>query len=516
MVGAGDGREGGREGNTMRHRRLLRAAVLGLALALGGSSITVAAPSLDFEVNVSSNLLGLRFPNNNATEPNVAVDPNDPSNIAVTYNTRGAKCGLRPVVRISRDGGATWKTGERNPWAGSGRQPNWHPMIAWGPGPRSGRSRLYWADTTVRDCSYSDHRLSVAYSDDFGATWSPLYVHMATPATSAGGFPDITVDRNPSSPNFGAVYAAINWFARSSDEPGYQVIASSDFGRTWSSTEVPALPPRAGYGFRYRIGYRLRTGPDGSLYASFCQRDRRGPTGAVGRLAFGVARVAFNPAKGTLASAAPVLATTVNVNAYNLGSRAAPGTADKRRLNTCMAYGLDVDATNGDVYLAVANFRPKVNPGPRGRVLLGRAPAGLGNWNWSSVPVLPPADGRPQSAHKPTLAVDGRTVFVGFQSLSDVGLGSGTNPQATVVAGYAVSYDRGGSWAPVAQISTSRWHPDWLDHSRNGAGLRDRAELVTPGRAIYVFGDGRHAAAKPSNAWGRGQIYAALVQLGAP
>lgn len=101
---------------------------------------------------------------------------------------------------------------------------------------------------------------------------SPLFVYGGTAATSAGGFADVTVDSNPASPNYGAVYAAINWFAGSADEPGYRLLASSDFGRTWAATEVPALPAASGYRFRYRIGYRLRTGPDGSVYASLNDR----------------------------------------------------------------------------------------------------------------------------------------------------------------------------------------------------------------------------------------------------
>ncbi len=241
-----------------------------MVVALSGSVLADAVVLR--EVNASSNLLGKNFPNNNASEPVVAVDPHNPANIALTYNTRGGRCGISPGVRISRDGGATWQDAPRKPWAGSGRQPNWHAAIAWGAGPKAGSSRLYWADTTVATCKFADHRLSIAYSDDMGASWSPLFVYGGTAATSAGGFADVTVDSNPASPNYGAVYAAINWFAGSADEPGYRLLASSDFGRTWAATEVPALPAASGYRFRYRIGYRLRTGPDGSVYASLNDR----------------------------------------------------------------------------------------------------------------------------------------------------------------------------------------------------------------------------------------------------
>jgi len=43
------------------------------------------------------------------------------------------------------------------------------------------------------------------------------------------------------------------------------VRASTDFGKSWQTVSVSALPGPGGYPFQYRNGYRLRTGPDGSL-----------------------------------------------------------------------------------------------------------------------------------------------------------------------------------------------------------------------------------------------------------
>jgi hypothetical protein len=497
-------------------RPLIVAMTLAMAAAIALPTGALASPAVAFEVNASANLLGKRFPNNNATEPVVAVDPTNPSNIVLTYNTRGARCGISPAVRISRDGGMTWSDAPRKPWALSGRWPNWHAAVAWGPGP-SGKSRLYWADTTLADCTFSDHRLSIAYSDDFGASWSPLFVYRETASTPVGGFPDITVDGNPASPLYGTVYAAINWFPSTSVEPGYRLLASSNFGTSWSAAEVPALPAPTGYGFRYRIGYRLRTGPDGSLYASYCQRDRKSPTGAVGRLAFGVSRVSFDPTAGTLSPAPAALATTVAVNAFTTGGRVAPGTRDKLRLNPCWSHGLDVDQASGDVFMAVGTFKGKVPAGvPRGVVMLGRSSDRGQSWRWSGVPTIDPIGGRAQSAHKPQLVANEGTLFVGFHVLTDVPLAIGATPLATVTNAYAVSYDGGATFRPPALISNQRWHPDWLDYSRNASGIRDRAERAGPGKVIYSYGDGRHAAAKPSAAWGRGQVYVASISLSAP
>ncbi|MFH1474631.1 MAG: hypothetical protein ABIG85_02100, partial [Chloroflexota bacterium] len=124
------------------------------------------------------------------------------------------------------------KDAKGRPYARSGRGPNFHAVIAWGPGPRRGSDRLYWVDTTVPGCSYTAHAVSIAYSDDEGATWSKLYVERRTPAW-VGGFPEVTVDRDPASPNYGAVYVVYNWLASRTAGPGMHVIASGDFGRTW-------------------------------------------------------------------------------------------------------------------------------------------------------------------------------------------------------------------------------------------------------------------------------------------
>jgi len=79
---------------------------------------------------------------------------------------------------------------------------------------------------------------------------------------------------------------------------------------------------------------------------------------------------------------------------------------------------------------------------------------------------------------------------------------------------FVVSRDGGGSWGTPRLISPSRWHPDWLSMSRQGAGLRDRAEPTAGGRVFYAYGDGRNAALKPSSAWGRCLIYGAVIDLG--
>lgn len=496
----------------------LGAAVAVLALAAGPVPAATPAQVL-WERNLVPGIADLAYPYNHAFDPIVATDPLNPDRLAVAYHfyqTNRKPCGVSsPGLRVSHDGGETWQTAAKKPWGSSGRKPNWHATITWGPGPTAGSTRLYWADTTTSTCSYTDHRLSVAYTDDFGATWSPLFTYTGTPATR-GGYPDITVDRNPASPNYGVVYATINWFSSSGNEPGMRVLASRNYGRTWTAVEVPPLAGPTGYPFAYRIGYRLRTAPGGGLYASFCQTDRTSSTGAIGRLAYGVARLGYNRSTGKFTRRAPVLATTLALNAYNLGNAYAPGTSDRTRLGACWSHGLEVD-DQGRPYLALGNYRAN-GPAdePRGVIKLGTSDDKGLTWTWQQLPGLAPVDGRQQSAHKPALAMRGATVFVGFHVLSDFPIGSPATTEATIGNAYTVSYDRGANWTTPAAISPARWSPEWLDPARQRAGLRDRAEMTADGRVFYAYGDGRDAAAKPDPRWGRGQIYGTLISPGSP
>ena len=75
--------------------------------------------------------------------PHRGDPPHGPRRIAVSYHRYAPvpdECG-RPALgsglRVSRDGGRTWHEAAGQPWAGSGRVPNWHATIAWGPGPRA-------------------------------------------------------------------------------------------------------------------------------------------------------------------------------------------------------------------------------------------------------------------------------------------------------------------------------------------------------------------------------------------
>ena len=482
------------------------ALVAATALVLVALPAAAATPpvSLDWDRDIGPATLAQPYPYNRAFDPIVAAHPTDADRIAVVYHryrtSSGSCSSLSTGLRLTHDGGATWREAGGLPWAGSGRAPNWHGTLAWGPGPTPGRARLYWADTTVPGCPFTSHRLSVAWSDDEGETWSTMWLAAKGTATPDGGYPDITVDTHPSSPNLGVVYATINWFPVGT-EPHLRVYASRDFGVTWTWVEVPKLVAPSGYPFAYRIGYRLTSAPDGSLYVTFHQSDRTTAEGGrFGREAFGLARLRYDRATGTFQVGPQRLVRSLDINRAVLGGVPAPGSTDTSRIRPRWTHGVDVDPATGRLYVALADYDLSAPASrARGRLFVGRSDDHGRTWAWTTVPALPKVDGRRQSAHKPTLVVGDGFVFVGLHGLVDVP--PGTKPKlglATIGTYWTVSADAGVTFRSPVAIGGVRWNLEALKRAGNRAGLRDRAALTADGRVVYVHGDGRAALAAPS------------------
>jgi hypothetical protein len=474
-------------------------------------------PKVLAEVNAVSSV-GTSFPSDSVTEPTVAVSPFDPNLVALVYQrlTGSSTCGLDTGIRISHDGGRTWQNAPGRPWKGTGRGPNYHGVVAWGPGPVAGSSRLWWADTTVPNCNYGAHSVSVSYSDNFGRTWAPLYVERRTPAW-IGGYPDITVDTNAASPNFGTVYVAYNWLADAVAGPGVAVLASADGGRSWQIAQVSRVG-MSGYPAAWRIDYRVRTAPDGSAYVAFYEEDMHlwkdqqpfasGGLDNVGRVGFAVAHLHYDRVARRLTADPAVWAITLAHNVYTVDGTPAPGTTDDLKVDPKWEMGFDIDQSSGRVHLAVANYAAVTPAGDaHGVIDVGYSDDGA-DWHWNAISALPLNQGLPQSAFKPTLAVRDGVVFVGFHGLPDIV--KGTRLRATVGTYYAVSYDGGDDFTAPAPITAARWFPAGLALDANGAGLRERADFGSDGIVRYAYGDGRLAATYP----GRSAVYVALVDTG--
>ncbi len=448
-----------------------------------------------------------------AWEPVVATHPTDPDRIAVVYQHRGpgAACRLNPTVRISHDGGRTWHSTKRSPAGRSGRGVSLHAAIAWGPGPDGG-SRLYWTNMTVPRCGDTRFSLSTTFSDDEGATWSKLRVERRTPPW-IGGFPEIAVDRNPASPDYGMVYVGYNWLARGARGPGFRLLASADFGETWRWTEIAPAPAPRGYRDWWRIAYRLRPAPEGGVYASWYQADLRrwdrtrilskgGPSN-VGRLAVVVARVDFDARAKTFEVGPSRIATTVKETSFTIGGVSAPGTRGNIRPDPMWLHGIDIDHATGRVYVAVAEYGPVTDHGPRGTIRVGHSDDDGATWTFGVLPAVSGSGGHARSSIRPNLIAGPGYVVITFRTLDDVGSG------ARVGAAFAVSSDGGATWQ-IKPVSRERWRAENLGGVVNGMGLRERAERLANGEIFWAYGDGRRAR---GSAAGRVAIYGTLIQL---
>jgi hypothetical protein len=449
-----------------------------------------------------------------AWEPVVATHPTDPSRVAVVYVHRGpgAACGTSPVVRISSDGGRTWRSTRGHPGAGSGRGMGIHAALAWGPGP-SGKARLYWANMTVPSCGDGRFSLSTAYSDDEGTTWSALRVERRT-RPWVGGFPDLAVDRNPASPNYGTVYVAYNWLPLGASAPGFRLLASTDFGRTWTPAEVPVAARPRGYPESWRIAYRARPAPDGTLYVSWYQVDMRhwdrtnifakGGPGNVGRLAVAVAHIRFDRSTHRFTVGRPRVTATIVETAFTASGASAAGTAGNIRPDPIWQQGIDVDPSTGRLFVAVAGYGASIHGRPRGAIRVGRSDDGGATWSFTTLPSLGNIAGRRQSSIKPNLVAGNGNVVVTFQALDDIGA------NATVGNAFTFSSDGGLTWRTPAAVSAKRWLASALGGVVNGIGLRERAERLANGDVFWAYGDGRNATRTGT---GRTAIYGALIRI---
>jgi hypothetical protein len=486
-----------------------------------------AAPRVELEVAVGPRPVGDGRLSDRTFEPIVATHPTDPRRIAVSYMRQGPSgaCGIDPGLRFSADGGRTFHEAPRRPWAGSGRGPNIHVAIAWGPGP-GGRARLYWVDMTAPGCDYGRLSLSVAYTDDEGATWSRLYTERRT-RPWIGGFPDVTVDRDPASPNVGVVYIGYNWPRSDETGPGFALLASADFGKTWRLAEIPVAERPAGVGATWRIAYRLRAAPDGSVYASFYQADLRrwnhadifwkGGVGNVVRIGFSVARIRFDRATERFSRPTVRFVLRLPRNAYTVDSAPAPGTRTNLHVDPAWSTGLDVDGATGRVYLAVGYYIAAPGSGEaRGSIRVGWSDDGGIRWRWTTVPALPHVGGRPQSSVKPNLvALDG-IVVVTMHGIVDLPRGSAASDAVTVGTAYAVSRDGGRTWEGPFPVTAARWSATSIEQGTNGAGLRERAEPTADGGVFLAWGDGRRTGASRSASVGASSVYGTLIRPGAP
>lgn len=470
-------------------------APVAIALSLLFAATAVAAETTtsvvrETRVSTSPTSSGTR-----SREPIVATHPTDPNRIAVVY-PKGDKS-PSVVIRISRDAGKTFTTVAGKPRGGGN-----HPVIAWGPGPSADSARLYYIGMTSSSgrCCY----FAISYSDNEGRTWT--LGHVATGTTPwFGGYPDLTVDSNKASPNYGTVYAAYNWPKNPYKGPGLRLLASSTYGRSFRSIEVPVAKTPAGYGDTWRIDYRIRPAPDGSAYVAFYQRDVKSWTKSnpfshggfsnVGRIGFSIARFTYRRSAGTFSLGRTVYAATLPETSWNLGA----GSPVTGLTDPMWSFGLAVDPTTGLVYMAV---------GASGGIRIYRSSDKGLTWSYKMLPTPAAINDRSQYTMRPSLVAGKGFVMVTLHTMDK------TSTSRTVGNAYAMSYDQGVTWSRPKPISASRWRTIYFGSTYNGVGLRDRAELTASGKNIYfAYGDGRLAAGGHYN---YSAVYGALLAVTIP
>jgi hypothetical protein len=373
------------------------------------------------------------------TEPTVSADPFNPGVVAVISQNvymHGATSGCsQPSIRISRDGGATWGPASF-PW-GTQCQ-DMHAVAAWGP-----NSRLWAGDAVGVPGGVA---MAVTYTDNMGKSWTGRYVERFTKPWS-GCYPALTVDNRPDSPNFGTVYVAYNWLPNSYG-PGVALMASRT-GATWYHAEVK-VTTLTGYPYAWRLGYRIEAAPDGTAVVSYYQSSLHwwdqnnmfgeGSGSNIGSRGFETARVHFDGQR--LWADAPTHAVSVDHASASWQSQLAV-------------------ADTGDIWLAVENGNG--------------ISVGSSGGTWQKIVVAG------KSSFKPSLAIGGGTIFVGWHA---------EDPDGKVWTYYTLSYDGGATFLPPALATNATWYPTSVADHINGVGLRENADFSN-GLFYYAYGDAR-------------------------
>jgi hypothetical protein len=178
------------------------------------------------------------------TEPDIAVDPNDPAVVVAVFQQGRFSDGgsVDPGFATSHDGGQTWTHGNLpglTTAVGGTYQRASDPAVAFGP------DGSVYATTIPFDASTCRTAVSVQRSGDGGLTWgSPAFPQADDDCRLFNDKNWMTVDTDPGSPHFGRIYLAWDQF-RTTTTPNSEPIVlrfSDDRGETWSDLVVASDP----------------------------------------------------------------------------------------------------------------------------------------------------------------------------------------------------------------------------------------------------------------------------------
>jgi hypothetical protein len=474
-----------------------------VALVVGLAAVAVvfavaASAGTTTEQRVSP--VAAHFPQNKQNESTVAVDPLDPSIVAVGANDEvqepdctpatggSSSCPFDPVVDtmgvyITNNGGTSWTQQILDAHSSTIYRTDGDPALAWGPKPSDGGfsfangARLY-AGTLLGSSTFgpAKEQLGLFYSDDQGARWTgPIVISTRDNPVSFNDKIAIAVDANASSPNFGNVYVSwtlftgnptLNFGESNTFSPEPIVIARSTDGGTSFSKPVRLTQAANNGSVGGRQGSSPEVAPNGDVYVFWDGSLHRQST-----------IMGARSTNGGKSFSKQFLVSPKSDNPSPL-----PGASFRDNSFPNADIGSD-----GTLYVTWTDYT-----GGHGVVKLATSADNGANWN-----VATAADVTGRSAFYPALAVDGSgDVLIGFNALDDVP--SGTDPGAGVVS-YDAYYvlDSGSGFGPPVKISASPSDPD--ASSTNGlsgqfVGDYNGADVGSTGPFWFTWTDTRNAA----------------------
>jgi hypothetical protein len=429
-----------------------------LVAVTGASALTV-------ESNVSP--AAAHFPQNKQNESPMAVNPLDPLNAISGANdeiqepdctpaTSGpSSCPFAPGVDTSgvywtTDGGANWNQTILDWYPSAGIVSDGDPVVAFGPKPDgnggftyANGARAYFGSLAGSPTfGPNQELLAVSYSDDKGASWSGPVV--ATTRDNPVNFNDkiaIWADSNPASPNFGNVYVSWTLFTGNFPSPSFvregpvylpepiMIARSTDGGLTFGKPRKLSASHNNGI-VGGRQGSAIRTAPNGDVYVFWEDA-----------MSHRTAQVGARSTDGGRTFGRPFLVSFVND---------VPSPFPGASFRTDSYPMADIDAS-GNLYLTWPDYTS-------GHSVVKLAKSINGGETWS---VSTAADVSGRSAFYSAVAVSGSNVFIGFNAIDDVPVG--TAPGGGVVsydAYYVLSSDGGANFGAPVKISAASSDPD--------------------------------------------------------
>jgi hypothetical protein len=466
------------------------AAIAVTVLAATGAAVTTS------EHLASPGTAGVtKFPQSKQNESMVAVNPTNPA-IAVTGAndeiqeplctpaTGGASsCPFDPFtnttgVYLTTNGGASWTQQILN-WSAAGLVSDGDPAMAWGPKPSgggfsfAGGARLYAASLAGSAVFGPDkEQIALSYSDNNGATWTgPVIISSRDNPVSFNDKIAIATDTNPSSPFFGNVYVSWTLFKGSGNfgesntfEPEPIALArSTDGGQTFSKlVQLSSAANNGSVGGRQ--GSSPEVAPNGDLYVFWDGSSHRQS-----------AVVGARSTNGGRTFAKPFVVSFKNDNPSPL-----PGASF--RDNSFPNAGI---GSNGKLYVVWTDYTSG-----HGVVKLATSTNNGASWTVNTA-----ANVTGRSPFYPAVAVNGSSVFIGFNALDDKP--AGTAPGAGVVS-YDAYYvlDTGSGFGAPVKISVVSSDPD--GSSTNGLtaqflGDYNGADVGSNGTFWFTWTDTRDA-----------------------